>query len=95
MPVLPHIGTCAGEEYAALTGCLILSSYLVLFISFYYATYRKAGKTDRGLVKGAIARLESKRVPDLSETSEMASGVASGAMEVTNEALKATRMISK
>ncbi len=31
--VLPHMGTCAGEEYAAVAGCGVLSSYLLLFIA--------------------------------------------------------------
>lgn len=39
---MPHVGRCAGEPYAAVCGCLILSSYLVLFIMFYIATYKKA-----------------------------------------------------
>lgn len=43
-PWLPHVGTCAGHPYAAVMGCLILSSYLVLFIMFYIATYQKAKK---------------------------------------------------
>jgi hypothetical protein len=46
-PALPHWGHCTGEEFAAIAGCVILSSYLVLFISFYIATYRKAGPKGR------------------------------------------------
>jgi len=34
---------CAGEEFAALAGVGILSSYLVLFVLFYLATYKKDG----------------------------------------------------
>ncbi|KAI2603791.1 GNS1/SUR4 membrane protein [Hypoxylon fragiforme] len=41
-PYLPHMGRCAGKPFAAVCGCLILSSYLVLFILFYISTYRKA-----------------------------------------------------
>jgi len=44
MPSLPHVGKCAGEPFAAATGCAILSSYLVLFILFYLATYKTASK---------------------------------------------------
>jgi hypothetical protein len=41
---LPNfIGDCAGSEGAALFGCGLLSSYLVLFIAFYKATYKKTG----------------------------------------------------
>lgn len=43
-PWVPNAGKCAGEEFAAFSGCGILSSYLVLFISFYLATYRRSGK---------------------------------------------------
>jgi hypothetical protein len=46
-PWMPNSGVCAGEEFAAFAGMAILSSYLVLFISFYFATYRKQGKTGR------------------------------------------------
>ncbi|KAH7313651.1 Fen12 protein [Stachybotrys elegans] len=41
---MPHRGYCAGQTYAAFSGCAILSSYLVLFISFYIATYKRATK---------------------------------------------------
>ena len=44
---MPNAGNCAGEEFAAFAGMGILSSYLVLFISFYFATYRKQAKTGR------------------------------------------------
>jgi hypothetical protein len=36
-----HVGRCRGEPFAAFMGCAIITSYLVLFISFYIATYRK------------------------------------------------------
>jgi len=38
---LPHSGDCAGDEGAALFGCALLTSYLGLFIKFYFQTYNK------------------------------------------------------
>ncbi|KAL4994652.1 ELO family [Aspergillus recurvatus] len=39
-PWAPNAGHCMGEEYAAGFGVFIISSYLLLFISFYLTTYR-------------------------------------------------------
>ncbi|KAI6136640.1 GNS1/SUR4 membrane protein [Pisolithus sp. B1] len=47
---LPHIDNCAGTETAALFGCGLLSSYLVLFINFYVQTYRKPASTKKAAV---------------------------------------------
>ncbi|ORX87731.1 GNS1/SUR4 membrane protein [Basidiobolus meristosporus CBS 931.73] len=40
-PYMPNMGTCSGTIGAALFGCALLSSYLVLFISFFRKTYKK------------------------------------------------------
>lgn len=79
-PSLPHVGTCGGEEFAAFTGCATLSSYLVLFISFYAATYKKASRKDRrstiamstSIPSDAVHELERKKMPTMMETSETA-----------------------
>ncbi|OJA20414.1 hypothetical protein AZE42_07494 [Rhizopogon vesiculosus] len=41
-PALPHIGDCSGNEPAALFGCAVLTSYLMLFVEFYMSTYSKS-----------------------------------------------------
>lgn len=79
-PSFPHVGTCSGEQFAAFTGCATLSSYLVLFISFYAATYKKASKKDKrskiamstSIPSDAVHELERKKIPTMLETSETA-----------------------
>ncbi|KAH9950345.1 GNS1/SUR4 membrane protein [Amylocystis lapponica] len=52
----PHLGSCAGTETAAVFGCALLSSYLLLFIQFYINTYKKPVKGKRPTANGkAIA----------------------------------------
>ncbi|MCJ1341120.1 hypothetical protein MMC09_006416 [Bachmanniomyces sp. S44760] len=55
---MPNYGHCGGEEFAAFAGMGILSSYLLLFISFYFATYRKEVKSG---AKGAETRKGKRR----------------------------------
>ncbi|KAI0732405.1 GNS1/SUR4 membrane protein [Fomitopsis betulina] len=43
-PNLPNIGSCAGTEASAIFGCVLLTSYLVLFIDFYIRTYNSPAK---------------------------------------------------
>jgi fatty acid elongase 3 len=60
-PYMPNAGKCAGEEFAAFAGIGILSSYLVLFISFYFATYKKDGKAT---TRKSLRRMSQAPLPD-------------------------------
>jgi hypothetical protein len=40
-PWMPNHGTCAGTETAAFFGVVSLSSYLLLFVQFFFVTYNK------------------------------------------------------
>ncbi|KAI0463685.1 Fatty acyl-CoA elongase/Polyunsaturated fatty acid specific elongation enzyme [Komagataella kurtzmanii] len=75
--VLPYCGDCAGTMVAAVSGCAILSSYLVLFIAFYIEVYRKQGKKSRYVkkVRGGVAAKVNEYV--LLEDKQLASGASS------------------
>ena len=50
------MGSCAGEEFAAIYGCGLLTSYLFLFIAFYIRVYKKsASKADAKKAAAAVA----------------------------------------
>ncbi|KAF9031189.1 fatty acid elongase [Panaeolus papilionaceus] len=40
-PQMPHISNCAGSPKSSLFGCAVLTSYLYLFVNFYFQTYKK------------------------------------------------------
>ncbi len=70
---MPSYGKCAGEEFAAFAGMGILTSYLLLFISFYLATYKKSGQKGRkrsGTAKKAAIDMSKMEVPDVDTTKE-------------------------
>jgi fatty acid elongase 3 len=51
-PHLPNQGNCAGSESAAVFGCVLLTSYLGLFINFYLQTYKKPVTGKKPLANG-------------------------------------------
>ncbi|KAF5096242.1 hypothetical protein D0Z00_002852 [Geotrichum galactomycetum] len=54
-PWLPNMGSCAGEEFAAVYGCGLLTSYLFLFIAFYIRVYKKSASKAAAKKAAAVA----------------------------------------
>ncbi|KAK5211220.1 Fatty acyl-CoA elongase/Polyunsaturated fatty acid specific elongation enzyme [Exophiala xenobiotica] len=88
-PWLPHQGTCGDrrQEVAAVTGCAILSSYLVLFVLFYFSTYKKPS------TKRALKKAQKTEVPTIAETTEMATDVLKSATTAIVESVNEDKCI--
>ncbi|KAF2626647.1 elongation of fatty acids protein-like protein [Macroventuria anomochaeta] len=84
-PQLPNMGKCAGEEFAAISGMIIITSYLFLFIGFYLATYKKPVPKGRRRATSALVEMKDEKVPTVGEarrrlsTSRPASILSNGA----------------
>ncbi|RYP43439.1 hypothetical protein DL768_009927 [Monosporascus sp. mg162] len=61
-PYMPNAGNCAGEEFAAFAGIGVISSYLVLFILFYIATYKRDHKAPSA--RKSLRRMSQAPLPD-------------------------------
>ena len=61
------MGSCAGEEFAAIVGIAIISSYLLLFISFYLSTYSRPVPKGRRRATSALVEMKDEKVPTVGE----------------------------
>lgn len=66
-PQLPNMGKCAGEEFAAIAGICIITSYLFLFLAFYFATYKKPVPKGRRRATSALVEMKDEKVPTVGE----------------------------
>jgi fatty acid elongase 3 len=60
------MGKCAGEEFAAIAGICIITSYLFLFLAFY-ATYKKPVPKGRRRATSALVEMKDEKVPTVGE----------------------------
>ena len=95
-PSMPSMGRCAGEEFAAFAGMGILSSYLLLFISFYAATYKKEANAAKGRRRSSTATARKAaidmahlEVPTVESAIGHGSAVANGTAIANGSASKA------
>jgi fatty acid elongase 3 len=83
------MGKCAGEEFAAIAGICIITSYLFLFLAFYFATYKKPVPKGRRRATSALVEMKDEKVPTVGEArrrlsigrpgQQMSNGVTTGA----------------
>ena len=66
-PWMPNVGSCAGEEFAAIAGICIITSYLFLFLGFYFATYKKPVPKGRRRATSALVEMKDEKVPTVGE----------------------------
>jgi fatty acid elongase 3 len=76
------MGKCAGEEFAAIAGICIITSYLFLFLAFYFATYKKPVPKGRRRATSALVEMKEPTVGEARRRLSIgkgANGVATGA----------------
>jgi fatty acid elongase 3 len=96
-PHVPNMGKCAGEEFAAIAGICIITSYLFLFLAFYFATYKKPVPKGRRRATSALVEMKDEKVPTVGEarrrlsTSRVAPQLSNGVTTGASPAGRATR----
>lgn len=92
--ILPVCDDCAGTMLAAASGCAILSSYLVLFISFYIEVYRKKSSRRAKRVKSVSGGVAA-QVNEYVHTTATSESAAEASAESSNIASKKTKVRSR
>jgi len=87
-PNLPNKGSCAGEEFAATAGIIIISSYLFLFLGFYAATYKKPVKKGRMRATSALVEMKDEKLPTVGDARRRFSGGQSSFSATSRDILK-------